>query len=188
MWCDRSTRRVSLDLRVCGHVVRVKHDDTQRSTLCSHHFQPLGCLCLLSQRHVLRKAERIPPRVGSPCWSPVHSQSVTFALPRGNAFFQVFDFVCLSFFFEEKCEGQDALKGTRHEVLHRILWRDSSGSHQHFWCCSLTADVCECLEPVEAAPPSFAISFCSVHQCSMRLFSTAVFSSCPPRSSGHQCL
>ena len=34
---------------------------------------------------------------------------------------------------KKNCEGQDALKGTRHEVLHRILWRDSSGSHQHFF-------------------------------------------------------
>ena len=47
-------------------------------------------------------------------------------------------------------------------------------------CCSLTADVCVCLEPVEAAPPSLAISFCVEKQWSARLFSTAVFSSCPP--------
>ena len=55
-----------------------------------------------------------------------------------------------------------------------------------FLCCSLTADVCVCLGPVEAAPPSFAISFCVEKQCSTRLFSTVVFSSCPPHSSGHQ--
>ena len=42
-------------------------------------------------------------------------------------------FVFRFFFLKKKCEGQDALKGTRHEVLHRILWRDSSGSHQHFF-------------------------------------------------------
>ena len=150
-----------------------------------HHFKPRVCLRLLPQCCAFRKAERVPRRVGTSCWSSGQSKSATFAFSRGNALFHVFAFVCPS----HKGAGEAATKGARHEVLHQILWRDKSGSHQLFFSLlfSLTADVCVGLGPVEA-PPSFASSFCVEKQCSTRLFSTVAFSSCPPHSSGHQCL
>ena len=45
---------------------------------------------------------------------------------------------CLSFFLKEKNAGHSATKGARHEVLHQILWRDKSGSHQLFFFFSVS--------------------------------------------------
>ena len=103
----------------------------RRSTprIVPHHFKPRACLWLLSQCCAFRKAERVPRCVGTSCWSSGHSKSATFALPRGNALFHVFAFVCPS----HKGAGEAATKGARHEVLHQILWRDKSGSHQLFF-------------------------------------------------------
>ena len=112
-------------------------DETQQSAHCSHHFKPRACLCLLSQCRVLRKAARILPCMGGSCWSSDHPQSATFALPCGNALFHVFVFCFVFRFFlkEKKSAGHSATKGARHEVLHQILWRDKSGSHQLFFLC-----------------------------------------------------
>ena len=191
------------DLRVCCFL---GHDETQQSTHCSHHFKQRVCLCLLSQCCVFRNAARIPPSVwrGS-CWPlkecNFHVSRVrTSVSQRWNEPFHGFAFVCLSF----KSAGQAALKSRRQEVLHQILWRDGSGSHHQFFCRPLTADVRTWLHPVEAVPrvsrttdgelimvftPSIAKWFCSVHQWSARVLSTAgVFSTCPPHSNANQCL
>ena len=110
-------------------------DETQQSAHCSHHFKQRVCLCLLSQCRVLRKAARILPCMGGSCWSSGHPQSATFALPCGNALFHVFAFFFVFRFFEgKKNAGHSATKGARHEVLHQILWRDNSASHQFFFC------------------------------------------------------
>ena len=165
--------------------MRVKHDETQRSTLCSHHFHPRVCLRLLSQCCAFRKAERVPRRVGTSCWSSGHSKSATFAFSRGNAFFHVF---LLSFVRRTKAQERPQRKLHGMRCCIRCCGATNLVRTSYFFlCCSLTADVRECLEPVEAAPPSFAISFCVEKLWSARLFST-VFSSCPRHSSGHQCL
>ena len=120
------------DLRVCCFWDMMR---TQQSTHCSHHFKQRVCLCLLSQCCVFRKAERIPPSVrrGS-CWPlkecNFHVSRVrTSVSQRGNA---PFHFLLLFVFFQ-KSAGEAALQGGRHEVLHQILWSDSSGSHQQFF-------------------------------------------------------
>ena len=118
-----------------GLAILVFQDVMRRSTprIVPHHFKPRACLCLLSQCCAFRKAERVPRRVGTSCWSSGHSKSATFAFSRGNALFHVFAFVCPS----RKGAGDAATKGARHEVLHQMLWRDKSGSHQLFFSVSV---------------------------------------------------
>ena len=107
--------------------------------------------------------------------------------------FSKFLIFVLSFVFFEGKKAQDILQRKVHGMRCCIKYCGAATnlvrtSFFFFLCRSLTAYARECLGPVEAAPPSFAISLCVEKQWSARLFSTAVFSSCPPHSSGHQCL
>ena len=160
----------------------------RRSTprIVPHHFKPRACLCLLSQCCAFRKAERVPRCVGTSCWSSGHSKSATFAFFTWECAFPRFCFR-LSV-AQRRRRGRNercTARGVASNIAARQFWFAPAF---FFLCRSLTADVRECLEPVEAAPPSFAISFCVEKQWSARLFSTAVISSWPPHSSGHQCL
>ena len=136
LWPQTRCARHAHERRGLACLLFLGHDETQQSTHCSHHFKQRVCLCLLSQCCVFRKAERIPPSVrGGSCWPlkecNFHVSRVrTSVSQRWNAPFHVFAFVCLSF---KKSAGEAALQGARHEVLHQILWSDSSGSHQQFF-------------------------------------------------------
>ena len=69
---------------------------------------------------------------------------------------------CLTFFLKEK-KAQDILQRKVHGMRCCIKYCGATvlvRTSFFFLCRSLTADVCVCLGPVEAAPPSFAISFC----------------------------
>ena len=73
--------------------------------------------------------------------------------------------------FAYKSAGQAVTKGGRHEVLHQILFRDSSGLHPHVYCGSSTAGVRARLEIVEAAG-------CNSTNCKMVFQCAPLFSAC----------
>ena len=146
MWCERSAMWQVIGSESCGHkhVARDKnmsdaelacllflgHDETQQSTHCSHHFKPRACLCLFSQCRAFSQSRTYSSKfvkfmlvARPPTECNLRPSTWECAFPR-------FCFLlCLSF---EKAQDRPHCKVHGHEVLHQILWSDTSGSHWQF--------------------------------------------------------